>query len=61
MSIKHLRYYNDHTRYLSDSQLRELERRVDRLDAEFQRKNNGQGDYQVILSTESRKMRWGKS
>lgn len=51
------RYTNDHTRHLSDRQLRELERQVDDANHRFQSENNGQGDYQTILATESRRMR----
>ena len=54
------RYTNDHTRHLSDRELHELERRVDDADRRFQFENNGQGDYQTILATESRRMREAK-
>jgi hypothetical protein len=55
----YLTTYNDHTRHLSDNQLREVERRANEQDTQFaQKEGNGQGDWETFFSREVRRMRF---
>ncbi len=57
----YLKTYNDHTRYLSDTQLREAERRANEQNTHFSNtEGNGQGDWNTFFSREVRSIRWSK-
>ncbi len=59
--MNQLRNYNDHTKYLTDAELRLAEKRADEKDVRFQRgEGNGQGDWETFFSKEVRQMRWSK-